>query len=404
MILPKKITSLFTLIKNLLRILCLIIFIHWFSWATTYARAPQYYEAIKDKDKNITHHEQKTQKYNGAGWLSKKTEMNMGEIEEDVLKQIEAETGQKNLPREWTKQLPELEKLNREITELRKKENKSKNEQEELTQKEQDYQTRLTEVKQKMIINIKEQLTENDLQITELNDQRGLAQRLFIDPLKFFLLSPLNKASKVSKINTFFWIEIIFKTIMVKLFCLWISYPESVNTQMQESYQKAQNPQLSVEEREQSQREAASLSKYYFFSFMINLFFPMFFFFHPAYLDKTSGPFLKKVPYPYLLVPLLVIPFFLSALSSESLRQGHILSFQEIKTHLAQSWIALLFIFLFLIAFAWQNQGIYLCFLVSFGVDFLFNSIRLWFLHLKKTKPPSAATFKVTRVRGSPNN
>lgn len=399
----KKVKKLVALIKNSLRILCVIIFFHWIFWATTYARAPQYHEAISpEKNKEITRHEQKTSKYNGAGWLSKKTEMTIGEIEEDVIKQIESETGKKNLPREWTKQLPKIENLNQEIIELRKKENKSKDEQEELTQKEKDYQVKLTEIKEKIIVNIKDQLKENNLRITELNDQRGLIEKLLIDPLKFFLVSPLNKASKISKIDTFFWAEIIFKIAVVKLFCLWLTYPESISSRIQENLQKIQNPQLSVEEREQLQRETSSLSKYWIFNGIVYFFFPMFFFFHPAHLDRTSGPFLKKVPYPYLLVPLLIIPFLLSAFSSESLRQGQTLSRQEIKTYFTKTWFILILIFILSSLFAWQNQGNYWWILVGFGIDFLFNSIRIRFLCSKASSP--SFTFKVTRVKGNPNS
>ncbi|MCE8163022.1 MAG: hypothetical protein I3273_00295 [Candidatus Moeniiplasma glomeromycotorum] len=400
----KKITKLFNLIKNSLRILCVVIFLHWIFWFTTYSRTSQYYEAISPKkNEEITHHKQKTSKYNVSGLLSKRTERTIGEIEEDVLKQIEAETSKKDLPREWTKQLPELEKLDQETKELREKKNKNAEEEKELDQKEKNYREKLKVARNETIQNIRNQLKENNLKITELNDQRGLLTRLFIDPLKFFLISPFNKASKVSEIDTFPLAEIIFKTIVFKLFCLWLSYPESINARMQENYQKAQNPQLSVKEKEQIEREAASLSKYFYFNTIINLFFPLFFFSHPAYLDRTSKLFLDKVPYLYLLVPLLIIPFFLSVLSSEALRQEKILSFQEIKTYLLQNWFIFL-LFPVIAAFAWQNQGIYLCILVSFGVDLLFNLVRLWLLHFKKNKPPSANTFKVTRVKGTPNS
>lgn len=106
--------------------------------------------------------------------------------------------------------------------------------------------------------------------------------------------------------------------------------------------QRAQNPQLSNEEREQVQNETSSLLKYWLFNGIIHFFLPMFFFVHPAHFDRTNEIFLKGVPYRYLLVPLLIVPFFLSLLSAEALRQKKTLSISEIKTHLTQAGLFLL--------------------------------------------------------------
>ena len=134
----KKIRKFFQLIKNLLRILWVVIFIHWIIWATTYARAPRYHEALKDE--KITHHSEKSQQYRGKGWLGKlvekkSDEATISEIEEDIIGQIEAQTGQKNLPREWNQHSSELETLDNEIETLKKKDNLSSDEQKELSQK-----------------------------------------------------------------------------------------------------------------------------------------------------------------------------------------------------------------------------------------------------------------------------
>lgn len=408
----EKIRKFFQLSRTLFRILWVVIFFHWIFWASTYARAPRYQRAIKDKE--ITHHTATTQLYkdNGEGWLgklveeNKANEMTIGEIEEDILKQIETKTGKKNLSREWTKQLLKLEELDKEIKTLEKKESKSDSEEKELSQKRDNYEKKLTQAREKTEENIKNQLKESDLNITELNDKRGWKGQLFLDPLKFFFISPLNQVCKLFKIlanfeTPFFLAEIIFKVVIIKLFCLWISYPEWINTRIQENYQKIQNPQLSLEEREQSQQEVSSLIKYQFFN-MTAFFLPWFSFLHPSHLDKSGGPFLKK-NVPLWPVLLLIIPFLLSVLSTESLRIGRTVKTKEIKDYLGKFWLWLFLFFILGAAWAKQNWGNYWWILLGFGVDFLFNLIRTRFSRTK-IEPGHSGTFKVWRVKGNPDN
>ncbi|MCE8167919.1 MAG: hypothetical protein I3275_04830 [Candidatus Moeniiplasma glomeromycotorum] len=402
----EKIRKFFNLIKNLFRILWVVIFFHWIFWATTYARAPQYYEVVKDKEGEITRHTQKSPLYRGKGWLgklveNKSNEATIDEIEEDIIGQIEAETGKNNLTREKTQRLPELEKLSQEIEALEKKVEKSETEKQKLEQKRKDYQEKFELFKEKTLANIQKHLNENKINITELNDRREWRGQLFLDPLKFFLITPLNQTCKAFGIlghpgTLFFLAEIIFKIAAVKLICLGINYPESIGEKIQENYQKIQNPQLSLEEREQSQREVASLFKYQLLN--ITLFFlPWFIFLHPAHLDKTSGHFSKSLPFPYLLVPLLIIPILLSFLSAELLRLGRMVKGKEIKDYLVKHWLMISFIFIFSALWAAQNWGNYWWILFGFGIDFLFNLIRIM---LFRTKTEShSGTFKVTRVR-----
>ncbi|KLL01612.1 MAG: hypothetical protein MRERC_6c039 [Mycoplasmataceae bacterium RC_NB112A] len=390
-----------------------VIFIHWIIWAATYARAPHYHRAVdSERNKKIINHTQETTLYkdNAEGWMgkmfeNKKPKMKIGEIEEDVLKQIENETDKGNLPREWANHLPDLESLDQAIKELEKKENKSKSEEEELKQKRKNYDEKLLQARQKTIDNIKKQLEENNLSITELNDQRGLGKRLLIDPFKFFVISPLNWVCKFLKIfarseTFFFLLEIILKIVVVKLFCLWISYPESVGLRIQEISQKIQNPQLSLEEREQSQKEMSSLIWYHLFN-MTTFLIPLFVFLHPSHLDKTKGVFFKPVPLPYLLIPLLIIPFLFSVIMNESLRQGRVLRSKEIKNFLIKSWLLIIGFSILGSIWAAQNQGNYWWIIFSFVIDALFNLIRLRILH---KKAPTPSTFKVWRVKAPPNN
>lgn len=415
----QKIRKFFALIKTLFRVLWIIIFIHWIFWATTYARASHYERAIRDE--KITQHtgeDGKTSRYKdrAEGWMGKVFEnkpdkVTIGEIEEDVLSQIEAETGktEKSLPREWTQQEPELERLDQEIKVLRdKKDSLSDGEKKELEQKKDTYGEKLAQARLKVKDNIEKQLSDSKLSITELNDRRGFGGRLFIDPLKFFLVTPLNQTCKVFQIlgrpqTPFFLAEVIFKIIVVKLFCLWISYPESVSRQMQENYQKVQNPHLSLEEKEQIQREMGTLARYQIFNLTV-FFLSWLLFLHPAHLDKTKsmGPFSKDVPLPYVLLPLLLVPFFLSVYSAESLRLGRWARGKDIKTLLGQGWFFLIGVFGFGLAWASQNQGNYWWFLLGFMISFLFDLIRLQILRHKSDAP--SHTFRVVRVRGNPSS
>lgn len=69
--------------------------------------------------------------------------------------------------------MPSLEKLDREKQDLEKKPNPSEQDKTEITKKEQEYYQKLKEGKEKTIKNIQQQLTENNLGITELDDGRN---------------------------------------------------------------------------------------------------------------------------------------------------------------------------------------------------------------------------------------
>ena len=55
--------------------------------------------------------------------------------------------------------------------------------------------------------------------------------------------------------------------------------------------EKARNPYLSVEEREQLNLEASSLFKYALFNGCMMMLFNFFLFFHPAFFDRTNPLF-----------------------------------------------------------------------------------------------------------------
>ena len=84
------------LLRNGLRILFLIIFLHWILWFTSYANCVNYQEAISEENVKETEKKQlkepnsKTDQYqNFTGLFNKKEKKSIEEIEEDVLSQIE---------------------------------------------------------------------------------------------------------------------------------------------------------------------------------------------------------------------------------------------------------------------------------------------------------------------------
>ncbi|CAG8449757.1 9077_t:CDS:2 [Ambispora gerdemannii] len=129
-------------------------------------------------DEKIDQHDKKTEKYNSKGLLSDKfEEKNIGEVENDILEQIEKKSEklkEGDLPRKWEEEkLPELKKIHEKIEELEKKENKSSAEETELKNKKAEYDKKFKEDKEDTIKNIQEQLEKNNLNITELDDNRS---------------------------------------------------------------------------------------------------------------------------------------------------------------------------------------------------------------------------------------
>jgi hypothetical protein len=122
--------------------------------------------------------------------------------------------------------------LEEEIEQL-KKENKSENQkkiaekEEELKKKRKEYQEKLEKAKKKTTDNIQKQLKKNELNITELDDNRDLKQKILHDPLKFFMVSPLNKGSKLLGFTNIFWLEVIFKLLIIETILIWVSYSET---------------------------------------------------------------------------------------------------------------------------------------------------------------------------------
>ena len=154
--------------------------------------------------------------------------------------------------------------------ELKKKENPTKEEKETLEKKEKEYKKRFQEAKDKTTENIENQLKENKLNITELDDKKSLSQRILRDPLKFFIVSPLNKTSKLLGLqegNHPFWktsLEIILKLSIIEIILVLIYYSETII--VWENMEKIRDPHLSVEEKEQLSAEASPLVKYMFFN------------------------------------------------------------------------------------------------------------------------------------------
>ena|SRR6185312_16659873 len=114
------------------------------------------------------------------------------------------------------------------------------------------------------------------------------------DPLKFFIVSPLNKTSKVLGLHNHLFLEIIFKLIIIEIILVLICYSETKI--VWENMEKIRDPYLSVEEKEQLQEEASPLVKYMFFNGFMMVLFNFFLFFHPAFFDRTDPLFQPGTP------------------------------------------------------------------------------------------------------------
>ena len=375
-------------LRNGFRILFLIIFLHWILWLTSYANCVNYQEAIgeenvKQEEKELKEHDDKTKKYQRfAGWFNERKEKSIEEIEDNVLSQIEKKKGlgDKKIPRKWKEEEDELKKLYQEKEELRKKENPTKEEKETLEKKEKEYNEKFEKAKKKIITNIQDQLTQNKLNITELDDNRKWWQQMTYDPLKFFIVSPLNKTSKTLGLHNHLFLEIIFKLVIIEIFFAWIFYSETII--VWENMEKIRDPSLSVEEKEQLQEEASPLVKYMFFNgFMMVLNF--FLFFHPAFFDRTDPLFQPGTPETkwWIWVLPLFISFLLSSMSAEFLRHGRLLNWRELKSYLAKNWAVNLFLTLLIMAFTrlvgMNSVGNNLFSLFSGLVRFTINTVRV---------------------------
>ncbi|KLL04648.1 MAG: hypothetical protein MRERV_15c018 [Mycoplasmataceae bacterium RV_VA103A] len=393
--LKNKLVGFLRILRNCLRILFLIIFFHWFFWITTYARATTYQAAINDE--NIDRHDKKTDKYNSRGgwWWSTKQERTITEIENDVLGQIEKKRDywiglkEGDLPRKWAKEkFEDLKKLHEQIEELQKKPNPTAEEKEELTKKKEEYNDKLKQAKKDTIENIQDQLAQNKLSITELDDNRNFWQKIICDPLKFVIISPLNWGSKnLGLHNNLLWgliLEIIFKLVIIEIILIWINYSEAAK--FLQSAEKIHDPQFSVEEREQVNEEIGPLAKYFFFNILMFALFTFFLSLHPTFFDRTSRWWQHGAPgteWYIWLIPL-YISIMLSIISSEFLRHGRLLNKQELKYCIAKNWIVGLIITLVVCmilprAFGMNNIGTNLLSLLGGLVKFVINTIRVKF-------------------------
>ena len=383
---PKKNKWLVGLIKNSLRIICFFLFIHWIFWITTYANCTNYRDSInKSIEQNTPHKEPIEYGYKKFGKIEEKT---IEGIEEDILKMIETKKNVTNLLREWKKnQFPILEKLNKEIEQLRN------NQHPILSKKQQEYEEKLKSGKEATIKNIHKQLEKNELIISELDDGRGWFESLRKDPINFFFLFPLNKMGKKFgkhlKLEKHLWVEIIFKLIIIKLIYHLVAYSEAKMTDFQENAERLQNPNLSMEEKEQISQEVSPLTKYLIFNgmmfFLLNI---LVTFVHPAFLDRTNHNFYRSASL-IIWVPLLIFSGFMSSISGEFSRQERILNFREIKDYLTKHWILIfvispLFSIIISVKFG-QVHGVFSFAFLSGIVDFFFNIIKLSVF--KKTQP-----------------
>lgn len=158
------------------------------------------------------------------------------------------------------------------------------------------------------------------------------------DPLKFFIVDPLNKSSKFLGLHDHLFLEIIFKLVIIEIILVFIYYSETII--VWENMEKIRDPYISNEEKEQFHAEASPLVKYMFFNLFMTFFlFNFFLFYHPAFFDRTSSLFQAGGPGTqwWIWVFFLFLSILLSNISSEFLRHGRLLNKQELKTHAAKN-------------------------------------------------------------------
>jgi len=365
----REINWLFKLTKNTLRIICVFTFLHWIFF-TTYANCTSYYESI-NKAKN---HKEEVE-------YGKDKKQSIAKIEEKILEEIEEKIKTSGLKREWAdKWLPELEGMPKSSEEEKK-----------------NYDKKLKESKEETIKNIQKQLRENDLDITELDDQRTLWGKIWYDPLKFFFVSPLNRVNKfLSKslnLQEPFVLEIVFKLLIVKLFFVFfISYSEEKGGGFLKELEKMQDPSLSMEEKEKIQQEASPLIWRGIFNFLLTVPLTLFLVFHPCFVDRSTSQYLAASSWLKWVVPMILVSFA-SSISNEFLRQGRILRVKEIKEYLAKNWLIVIIISLLSnIALPYwlsiiNTYGYQLIFFCSGLIDFMINIIKAGIVQESKKEP-----------------
>jgi hypothetical protein len=364
----KKINWLVNLIRNILRILCVFTFFHWIIF-TSYAGCTNYYESI---NKAESHKEEV--KYGD----NKQT---IAEIEEKILKEIEAKRKTSGLKREWK---------DKWLSELEGTPNSSEGEKKE-------YSEKLKKAKEETIKNIQDQLRGNNLDITELDDQRVLWKRIWYDPLKFFFISPLNRFNRLlnSSLNLQepFLLEIIFKLLIVKLFfAFFINYSEKEAGGISKELGRMQDPSLSVEEKEEIQQEISPLIWRGIFNFLTSLLIFFLTVFHPCFVDRNDPRYLVTSSWWKWFLPVIGITFF-SSIINEFLRQGQILKVKEIKEYLSKSWFGIIIASLiFNIIFPYivptrSSYGFLLIIFFSGLIDLVINIIKVGIIWISKKNP-----------------
>jgi len=251
--------------------------------------------------------------------------------------------------------------------------------------------------KEETIKSIQNQLRENDLDITELDDQRTSLEKIWYDPLKFFFISPLNRANKLlsSSLNLQepFLLEIVFKLLVIKLFFIFfINYSEEETSAFSRGWEKMQDPSLSVEEKEKIQQEISPLVWRGVFNFLT---IPLTFFFilHPCFVDRSGFQYLATSSWSKWALPMIGVSF-VSSISSEFLRQGKILRFKEIKAYLAQNWLVITVMGLlsnivlpYFIPVLRNTYGFQLIILCSGLIDSVVNTIKAGIIQRSKKDP-----------------
>lgn len=343
-----KVVSVFRII---LRIICLFFFFHWITWLTTYDNCTNYRDAIEEsiKEESDYNHEIKY----GYVKFGKQEKKSIAEIQRDILGYIEQKSKNSNLKEKANRKFEE------KLAELKSYEN--------VELKDKKYKGKLKDFKKFVIGMIQEFLKNNNLSIIELDDGRSRQEMIKKDPLKFFLISPLNKISKkLGLLNKYPLGDIIFKLLILKLFLILIDFLESG------IFLKNTKPKQDLYSSAKTKEEISTKS---FFELLIRILY-VFVLLHPALTDKTSDWYLKNVH--FLWSFLMVLTFFLSATGFRNLFSWWMTSFdkektQLIKKNLASSMLGGFLLFSLFLRRSWGGFCIALC---GGWIDFMIEAFK----------------------------
>ncbi|RHZ37598.1 hypothetical protein [endosymbiont GvMRE of Glomus versiforme] len=255
-------------------------------------------------------------------------------------------------------------------------------------------QEELKNVQEKTITNIKKELERAKLAITDLNIEftneknwrkRSLHKSILLDPVRFFLIQPLQWISQNCGIISLgiFW-DLLLKVLVMRLLLNWISYPPRLaDLDLAKPREKTEPIDLASleEEREIAKRQLEAMKQTFFniaMSFLLITTFSL----HPFAFDR-SNPFFsgRKADFFWMLF-YLVIFFFSQFIAT--------LTYQKVSmwNYLRKSWLLIAFGFGMSCLFYAQvgRFGDYLFALLSEVINILISLVKIAYRRRKPVK------------------